>query len=64
MTDAEKYQWLKANCIMDIPADREGPQFKQLVFQGKCYPDWKFAIDHVGLDQAIEDEAARQLERK
>jgi len=57
MTDAEKYQYLKANCIKEIPGDRDGPGYKELRFHGRMFPDWKFAIDHLGLDKAIEDAA-------
>lgn len=58
--DAERYRWLKANCIKENPASRDGPSYKELSFVGEMYSDWKFAIDHVGLDAAIDAAAEKE----
>ena len=62
ITDAERYQWLKNHCIKDVPDDRDGPGYKHLEFSGRMFPDWKFAIDHLGLDEAINDAIKRGKE--
>ena len=30
-TDAERYQWLKENCVRIVPASRDGPEYPQLI---------------------------------
>lgn len=54
LRDAARYRWLRTNCISDVQESMNGPGHKQLMFIGKIYPDWRFAIDHIGLDAAID----------
>lgn len=57
---AARYQYLKDNCIQDVPATSEGPAYKRLIFTGPIYHDWRFALDHIGLDAAI-DKVRKQI---
>lgn len=63
ITDAERYQWLKTHCIKDVRGDRDGPGYKHLEFKGRMFSsDGKFAVDHLGLDEAINDAIKRGKE--
>lgn len=54
--NALRYEWLKENCIITVPGSSEGPAYKRLHFSGKLQSDWRSAIDHFGLDKAIDME--------
>ena len=58
--DAARYQWLRTSCISDVKESMDGPGHKQLMFVGKIYPDWRFAIYHIGLDAAIDSAMGAQ----
>lgn len=57
--DAERYHFLKRKCIVQNAPTREGPAFQELRFKGKMFHDWRYALDHISLDDAIDDAIAR-----
>ncbi len=54
LKDHKRYQYLKNNCIKKISGDREGPSYTVLVFKGSMTKDWKYDLDHMDLDAAID----------
>lgn len=52
--DSKRYQYLKNHCIKKIPGDREGPSYTVLEFKGAMTKDWKYDLDHMDLDAAID----------
>lgn len=52
--DAQRYQWLKQNCIVKVDGCGGGPSHTKLQFLGRMWPDWRFDLDHIGLDEAID----------
>ena len=58
--DAERYRWLRENCIKTVPADRDGPDYKELQFHGAIQKDWRFALDHMSLDAAVDAALANE----
>lgn len=60
--DAERYLYLKGNCIKMVRASMDGPAYSKLEFTGEMYPDWRFALNHVGLDAAIDAAITKEKE--
>jgi len=54
LEDHKRYQYLKNNCIKKITSDREGPSYTILIFKGTMTKDWKYDLDYMDLDAAID----------